>query len=172
MDPGIAIPILPARDLHETRVRRAPRRHDRGHASVTFLPWPLRAVRRTVRRALLAGAALSLAGCSDLTGGDCIAIGAFAVTVTVLDAQTGQPPASATLVVTDGAFREVGTVLPTAGRLTLVAAAEREGTYAVTVSAPGYRDWTQTGVSVRRGGRCDALRPAQLTARLARAGAS
>ncbi|GLC25944.1 PEGA domain-containing protein [Roseisolibacter agri] len=128
------------------------------------LPWPCRAARHV----LLATVALSLAGCASLTG-DCVAIGVYAVSVTVLDAQTGQSPGTATLLVTDGAFRQEGMAVTTDGRLTLVAAVEREGTYEVTVSAPGYRDWVQAGVTVTRGGHCNALRGVRLTARLTRA---
>lgn len=48
----------------------------------------------------------------------------------------------------------------------LYGALERTGTYTVTVSAPGYRTWTQANVAVTRGGRCDSLRRVELTARL------
>jgi hypothetical protein len=48
----------------------------------------------------------------------------------------------------------------------LVAAIERPGTYEVTVSKPGYRDWTQSGVRVTDG-ECN-VRTANLTARLQR----
>lgn len=90
--------------------------------------------------------------------------------MTVLDAQTGQPPVTATLVVTDGAFRAEGTALGTPGTLRLVAAEERPGTYTVTVSSAGYRDWTATDVRAVRSGKCSYLRTASLTARLLRLG--
>lgn len=96
-------------------------------------------------------------------------VGRFAVIVAVTDARTGGPPSSrATLVVTDGTFNETvqGPEPGTTSRVTIAAAAERPGTYDLTVSAAGYRTWTQAAVRVARGSRCDRLQTANLAARL------
>ncbi|MEJ7809134.1 MAG: hypothetical protein WKG32_01830 [Gemmatimonadaceae bacterium] len=129
----------------------------------SLIPYPYAA-----RLATLA-AALSLAGCVgpfDSCGTD---EGRDAVQVTVIDARTGGPPtARPTLVVTEGAYADTGRAYdPLQGaRLILSAGPERPGTYALTVTAQGYRTWARSGVRVRRGGRCDRLETVQLTARL------
>lgn len=77
-----------------------------------------------------------------------------ALRVTVVDARTGAPPQSATLIARSEAFVDsVGPISPYTPVvpgvvLVLTAATERPGTYDLTVHAPGYREWTRTGVRV------------------------
>ena len=85
----------------------------------------------------------------------CTADYRFGLTVTVVDSVTSAPPASAVLLARSGAFVDsVGPATPVVGSLNgppvlvLSAAGERPGTYDLTVRAPGYRDWTRTGVEV------------------------
>ena len=112
-----------------------------------------------------------LGGCSSVLEGDCISLGRYGIAVDVVDAQTGRAPDSATVLLTeraspDSVERRTAVRSPSTGRLVVYGASERTGSYTVTVSSPGYRDWAVQGVVVTRGGHCDDLRPASLTARL------
>jgi len=114
-----------------------------------------------------------LAGCSSLLEGDCVSLGRRGVTVDVVDARTGRAPVTATLLLIERASPdsvERYTAAPSAstGRLVLSGASERTGIYTMIVSSPGYADWVRQDVTVTRGGRCDDLRPASLTASLTR----
>jgi hypothetical protein len=92
------------------------------------------------------------------------------VLVTVVDSTTGGPPSSRpTLIITEGAYAD--TAFGTApGQMSpfpvIPAAPERPGTYSLTVTAAGYRQWTRDGVKVREGGRCDDIQTVRVTARL------
>ena len=99
----------------------------------------------------------------------CAGIGNFAVVVTVVDSTTAGPPSSQpTLTIMDGTFVDT-LVGPAPGQSQVVVmggAAERPGTYSLTVTAAGYRRWMRDGVRAREGGRCDDLQTVRLTARL------
>lgn len=84
---------------------------------------------------LLVAASSSLAACE--VGMSCSTQYVFGLVVTVRDATTQVPLTTATVTLVDGAWREALTAQPldTVYR----GAGEREGTYAITVSAPGYR---------------------------------
>jgi hypothetical protein len=59
----------------------------------------------------------------------------------------------ASLVVREGSFEDsiaVPNARPDLNDLVVGAAAERTGTYQVTVSKPGYATWVQTGIRVTR----------------------
>ena len=104
-----------------------------------------------VRLALVAFAPL-LAACpqNPLEDTVCTLEARSAVTVEMRDARTGAALSGpATLTVRDGAFTE--TVQIPAEFTSMGVAHERAGVYVVTVSKPGYRDWTRTDVSVKRG---------------------
>lgn len=90
----------------------------------------------------------------------------FGIVVEVRDAVTGAPAAtSARLTVRDGEYVEtVETPWPATDALILQAAAERRGTYDVTVQKSGYLDWTRADVRVRED-ECHVI-PVQLDARL------
>ncbi|MGV3709875.1 MAG: hypothetical protein ACO1Q7_13655 [Gemmatimonas sp.] len=113
---------------------------------------------------------LSLLLSGALTGcGDCVLVGVSAVTVNFTDSLSNAAPARATLVVSDGPYRDSVTANKLGDLLSLSAATEREGTYQVNVHADGYQMWTQSGVRAsRRGGTCDYLRGARLNARMVR----
>jgi hypothetical protein len=127
---------------------------------------------KTAALSLCAGAVLA-AGCESVTTSTraCTPNYVFGLHVDVVDSLTTAPPASALLIARSGAF--VDSVGPEPSKLSyeggptylrLYAAGERTGTYDLTVRAPGYRDWTRTGVRVT-GDECHA-HPTTLTARL------
>jgi hypothetical protein len=104
-----------------------------------------------VRLALVAFAPL-LAACpqNPLEDTVCTMEARSAVTVEMRDSRTGAALSGpATLTVRDGAFTE--TVQIPAEFTSMGVAHERAGVYVVTVSKPGYRDWTRADVSVKRG---------------------
>ncbi|MFL5542033.1 MAG: carboxypeptidase-like regulatory domain-containing protein [Longimicrobiaceae bacterium] len=101
----------------------------------------------------------------------CTADFRYGLNVTVADSLTGAPPPSATLIARAGAYVDsVGPQAPFLNGpqgpsvLLLSAAGERPGTYDLTVRAPGYRDWTRTGVQVTAD-ECH-VHPVSFTARL------
>lgn len=117
--------------------------------------------------------ALLVAGCGPLTSVACTADFRYGLNVTVVDSVTNAPPASALLVARTGTVVDsVGPVAPQPlvlngpPTLQLAAAGERPGTYDLTVRAPGYREWTRTGVKVTAD-ECH-VRGIALTARLQR----
>jgi len=95
---------------------------------------------------------------------------AAAVAIATLTSVTGASAATgARVVVRDGAFADSSTSpAPPSGIDVdaLGAALERPGSYEVTVSKPGYRDWVRSGVRVTKG-ECN-VRTANLVARLQR----
>lgn len=116
------------------------------------------------KRPLLALLLLLAAGCSNSPfGGACTTEFVYGVTVTVLDADSGEPIAEgATLTIRDAGYVEV--VTQTVDGRTLSGAGERPGRYSLTVERPGYGAWVQDGVVVIRGD-CHVT-PATLEARL------
>lgn len=77
----------------------------------------------------------------------------YAVAAEVPTTTPGFDPARAWLIVRDGAYADSSTFYYMVGRGSTTyygaaAAEERAGTYEVTVRAPGFQDWTQTGVKV------------------------
>lgn len=122
-----------------------------------------------ILRACAVAAALTMSGCSDLTsGGDCVALGVFGVNVTVIDALTnGAPTAVPSLRIQDGAFvEEYAQPAPRSNPPRFSGAAEREGTYAITVSADGYQTYRASNLRVTRSGKCNSLRGVNLTVKL------
>ena len=124
----------------------------------------------------LCAAAVVAAGCEQTTTPAstrfCTPNIVFGLGVTVVDSLTGVAPASALLIARSGAF--VDSVGPEPSRvwyeggppaIQLYAAMEREGTYDLTVRAPGYADWSRTGVRVERDDHCH-VRTSTVTARL------
>lgn len=77
----------------------------------------------------------SLSGC--VVERSCTTSYAYGVSATVRDARTGAPISNATLVLTDGSFRETMMAFGVAG--SYAGAGEREGTYTLTVTAQGYQ---------------------------------
>lgn len=105
------------------------------------------------RRVLAVAAALALGGCGDLiSGGDCVAVGVAGISVTVTDARTnGAPTAVPSLRIEDGAFvEEYAQPTPRSNPPSFAGAIEREGTYTITISAPGYQTHTATNLRVSR----------------------
>jgi hypothetical protein len=117
-------------------------------------------------------AAFALTACDRLSlPHACTADFRYGLNVTVVDSLTNTPPASATLIARAGAYVDsVGPRAPLPNGpqgpavLILSTAGERPGTYDLTVRAPGYRDWTRTGVQVTAD-ECH-VHPVALTARL------
>ena len=125
-------------------------------------------VRRWLPLAIAVGVT---AACESLFGsGPCDLIVDPAIVVEIRDAQTGTPLAdSAWGVVIDGEFSDsLRAVIPVSPSLVERRAAdEREGTYTVFVSRPGYRNWSVSGVRVGPGRTC-SVRTARLSAMLVR----
>jgi hypothetical protein len=83
----------------------------------------------------------------------CTEILVYGLSVTVRDSVTHIPAGRQALAVAqDGAYTEtlqfLGEFNPT-DSLTFVGAAERAGTYQITVTKAGYQTWTRGGVPVR-----------------------
>jgi hypothetical protein len=135
-----------------------------------FAPSRCTASRRLAKGAALATLTAALSGCDLLLDSRaCPTVALPAVSVRVVDSVTGASAATgARLVVRDGAYADSSSDETEPGPQVdaLVAAIERPGTYEVTVSKPGFRDWTQRGVRVTEG-ECN-VRTANLTARLQR----
>ena len=92
-----------------------------------------------------------------LAGPDCTPAPSPAIVVEVVDSVTNAFIAQgASGVVRDGVFQanlHAGNIAPGGELAALEGAEGRPGTYAVTITKPGYRDWTMTNVRVNNG-RC------------------
>lgn len=106
---------------------------------------------------LLVAASSSLLACE--VGMSCSTNYVFGVVVTVRDAATHAPLTTATVTLVDGAWREELTARPLETEYR--GAGEREGTYAITVAAPGYRTSVARTVTVT-GDECH-VQPVSLT---------
>jgi hypothetical protein len=88
-----------------------------------------------------------MAGCSPQRTDPpiCTALYAYGLTVTTLDATTGDSlTVTPTGIARDGAYSDTMQVLGNR----LMGAGERAGTYDITVTAPGYAQWDTTGITV------------------------
>lgn len=159
---------------HMTCPHRASRGRPRGDQALPLrlsVRWTL--VHRHGPVAGLTAVLLGLMACNLDEPVSCVAAVAPAVQVEVRDSISNQPAAyGATGTAVDGSFvdslRVSGLGLyPPETLLYMRAADEREGTYAITVTKPGYVDWYQANVQVTRGP-CH-VDTAHLTARLQRA---
>jgi hypothetical protein len=109
------------------------------------------------RWAAIAAACAGVAGCSSITAGgsECTTELVPGIAVAVRDATTGQPAAQgASGVITSGSYSENMRVLQndTSGvPLWIGGADERNGTYSLRITKPGYQTWTQDGVRVVNG---------------------
>ena len=81
--------------------------------------------------------------------GGCLLYAARGLGIVVDDAQT-HAKLAATVTVTDGAFSVTTTTVN--GGVTPVSG--RHGTYNITVTSPGYEDWTRNGVLVKSADSC------------------
>lgn len=91
-------------------------------------------------RHLLLGVVLSLAGALSLPGcletQECTTDFRFGVNVTLRSANGGAPVVGATVVIAEGTYTE--TLSPIGPPGSYAGAGEREGTYTLSVSAPGF----------------------------------
>lgn len=88
---------------------------------------------------LLALGATALSGC--FLASECT-VPAHSLTVAVRDARTGAPIAGAEVAAAEGAYRE--TLSPVGQPAGTYAGTEQPGTYALTVTAPGYQPSART----------------------------
>jgi hypothetical protein len=89
---------------------------------------------------LLVSAGCGILPGSLLPGGTaCTELYAYGVSVTVTNAINGNPVNNATLTLSDGSYNETMQWVPTGD---YVGAGERAGTYALTVTAPGFQSQT------------------------------
>lgn len=112
-------------------------------------PTPRAPVRRRRAAYILALSGLALSACGEPfdPGLACTEQFVYGLTVEVVDATSGaQRAAGSTLTVRDGAWEEV--VTEVMGVNSLIAAGERAGKYAVTVTRDGYETWTRFDVEV------------------------
>jgi len=87
-------------------------------------------------------------------GAPCTTSIVFGLYVGVTDARTGALVPGAGVVATDGAYRiglAPGPSVPGMPAGVFYGAEERAGTYSVTVTAPGYKEWTRDGITVAAG---------------------
>jgi hypothetical protein len=109
------------------------------------------------------------AGCSIVSdpfnGTVCTTDFRYGITVHVLDSLTNAPAASgAKLVAKSGTYADSTTGTFPGSTDALVAAGEHSGTFTVTITKAGYKDWVKTGVVVGKG-ECH-VEPVTLTALL------
>jgi predicted small lipoprotein YifL len=98
-------------------------------------------------------ALVALAACNNVGGLYCTPEAHYALDVTVVDSVTGAhgPFTNLVLVATTLAYKDsmlVGNVSATPDSSVYRLGYERSGTYALTVTADGYRPWTRTGIFV------------------------
>jgi hypothetical protein len=127
---------------------------------------------KTIRPAVTAMAIAFATGCTNPFAGDCVAIGVFGITATVVDAATNRAPiATPVLFISEGTYTEEhATPFARSDPPMYAGASERPGTYRVVVRATGYQDYVREGVRVTRGGHCNALSGVRLSVELVRAG--
>ena len=111
-------------------------------------------------RALVVMLVAPLAAC-DTTGPLCARPGRYALTLHILDAQTGLPAAYRTRVTTRAGLRMETTIhdTPTPDSLYQVRVGvgmETPGVYSVRVEKEGYQPWTRDGI-VARGDECGLI---------------
>jgi hypothetical protein len=91
-------------------------------------------------RHLILGAVLSMAGTASLSGcletQTCTTEYRFGVNVTLRNARSGAPVPGATVVIVDGSWRETLSTFGLPG--SYAGAGEREGSYTLSVEAPGF----------------------------------
>lgn len=110
-------------------------------------------------------------GCSVFGPGDCVAVGRPGVQVAVSDSVLGTRPTVPVVVTLSEADYVETWATPdstTPSASIFFGARARTGTYVVTVTGQGYREWSQSQVIVRRSGRCDDIQQVKLVARLQR----
>lgn len=108
-------------------------------------------------------AVLGVVGCG-IIGLDCDDDFQPGIVMTVVDSISGGPvPGEATATATEGAYLETVAV-PDDTPFTL--AENRAGTYDVEVTAPDYRTWMRTGVTVQVSGNSCSVNRVRLTALL------
>ena len=105
-------------------------------------------MRNPAAGAILLLMSVSVGGCSGSPSGVvCTDEFAYGISIHVSDAATGAPITSGLSgTLTDGSYHE--NMMPWPSGATLVGAGERKGTYAATVSAPGYQTWQKDGIQV------------------------
>jgi hypothetical protein len=92
-----------------------------------------------------------MGGCG-LTDVECTAVGNFSVIVTVSNAQTGERPETALMIIlSDGQVADTASYPASVGNpFELGVGLERTGTFSVSVTAAGYAPWTKDNVVVPR----------------------
>jgi hypothetical protein len=105
-------------------------------------------------RVLLGFFLFGLAGCSTFPTDPVVCTAQFVpgIVVRISDVRGGVPE-SASVTARDGDFvqTEPAQRFPNGARLEASLAGERPGTYTVTVNAPGYNTYSQSGIRVTRG---------------------
>jgi hypothetical protein len=119
---------------------------------------------RGVQHAAAAG--LAMRGCIVVIGDECLHDSQSGIVVVVFDQSTGLTPRSVPSLAISAAGFEERLSRPNLSPNAFAAAAERTGTFDVTVSAAGYHDWQRRAVHVDRVGHCDAISTVHLDARL------
>lgn len=113
-----------------------------------------------------------LSSCKGLTSIDnrCFDLDAFALKITIQDSVTGPAKLDSLVVIASATAYRDSVYHPTAGSTSAATveklAYNRDGTYAVTIKAFGYRQWSRSGIVVDKPD-CLVI-PAVFTAKLQR----
>jgi hypothetical protein len=107
-----------------------------------------------------------LAGCDSTSGPEvCLAIAEPALSVTVENAESGEPLDDALVIAREGSFADSARTRAGDHTIPATLAHERAGTYEVTAEKAGFSPWNRSGVVVPQG-RCGP-ETVELTAQLA-----
>lgn len=113
---------------------------------------------------MIVTAVVCAAGCGNISGGDCITIGRWALAITVHDSATGAALVDGVSIRTSGV--EVDSIPTTNGDTLNIGL--NSGVYTVIVTKSGYKDFTKSNINVTLD-QCRLIETVKLDVKLLRA---